>query len=716
MPSVTINEIDNTIVQQTPSTFNTTLIFGASTYGPSNTPTLLSTLNDLSIFGSAVKNTYSYETAKNILRLGYPVLFTRITNKEKVDESGVPLNGYAYTPLYGHKDMKDGSLVDYTILDNVDYGYKVDSSFGEATNVEVTVDSETKAITVVATYSIVPSGTDTYTSVLLNNQSTTPDTPVVVLSSPTIDADSKTLTWTIPSGTSGYDAPGLVTDNKIKNFSLSSTSSDGTDTTNLVKVAFGATEEEAAVTVKAKYTGSYGNNININLYRVALAKLKEEDPTNYQYNLKVYVGNSLVETFKVMQYPGKGYGDGETPLDETFDRALGAALKDAVVGSNYIIIDNIVDQGKTSDFHKPDNLKAMDQTVDGKYIVNMINLSSINPADAESNYDDATSVQEALFGISHEYIENSVETNIFKALEDKYTYDFRFVTTAGFCKLKESSEEILKESYLYDAIKKLCYTRGDAFGVLDIDKDVELTASELNDYLPVKQYESVDDSYVGYYCPWCYGTGVDGNAKWLPPSYWFLQAMFTNVNNGGQVYNPPAGVKRMRLPSITATSAQIGGVTLDELQSDESNHIRINPIMSLRNYGYVVYGLRTAYTLSPPYELAKKSALQQPHVRIIANEIKSVIFDTALGLTFDNNNLITWNAFVSKVNATLSSMQTNNALNDYEIIMDESLQREDRKVIYGSVKVSVFEAVEDFVIDFQLDPSTVTYGESTVEL
>ncbi len=710
MPSVTINEIDNTIVQSSVGLYNTTLVIGGSTFGPINTPTLLTSLSDLSIFGGSVEGTYSYKTAKNILRLGYPILFTRVAAE---DEST------ATASVYGHKDIKDKSLTGFTVIDNenVNYGYKA-SNYGSPTSVSISTNDNNDII-VSATYDTAIADTTTFTSKLTIENASHQRQDVVVIGDPILNEEKTTATWTIPSGTSGYEAPDINDTDPHRFEFVSDFNVQGeTDPVPGVNVDFAETEEESSVNIKAVYSGEFGDSISVDLYRTELAKANTNSQTNYQYSLKVYVGTGVVETFKIMQYPGKGYGPGESSLGETFDIAYAAALKQAVNGnSKYISVEDNSTEIKTSAFHshlkEMDHLNLDDET---QYELHLISLKGDS-----SKYGNEATIKSEVFKLCEDYNKTSPSPdNFFVGLEDKYTYDFRFATAAGICRDLEDSSTIpsvhTNTMDVYDAIRKLCYTRGDAFGILDIAQDVELTSGDLREYVPVRQYEYKPDSYVAYYCPWCYGPNVDGVGEWLPPSYWFLQALLTNVNNGGQVYNPPAGVKRMRIGSITATSSQIGGATLDELQSEDAYHIRINPIMNLRNYGYVVYGLRTGYALSPPYELSKKSALQQPHVRILANEIKAVIFDTALGLTFDNNNLLTWNSFISRVNDTLSSMQVNNALNDYEIIMDDSLQRDDRKVIYGSVKVSVFEAVEDFVIDFQLDPATVTYGESTVAL
>jgi phage tail sheath protein FI len=197
----------------------------------------------------------------------------------------------------------------------------------------------------------------------------------------------------------------------------------------------------------------------------------------------------------------------------------------------------------------------------------------------------------------------------------------------------------------------------------------------------------------------------------MPPSFVFLVTLARYISSGGKLWFVPAGIKRASVSDATAAEYIIGGTTLDKWQNNNPQYI--NPIMPIRSYGFVIFGQRTLYK-NVEGATSKRSALQELGVRITANEIKRYIKSICTLLTFDGNNVHTWNEFNGQLDPLLSQMKADGGINDYQILMDSnttSAQNIADNVIHGIVRISVARAAEDFEIDFELNDSSVVYIE-----
>ena len=118
-----------------------------------------------------------------------------------------------------------------------------------------------------------------------------------------------------------------------------------------------------------------------------------------------------------------------------------------------------------------------------------------------------------------------------------------------------------------------------------------------------------------------------------------------SLQNGNKSYLPPAGVRRALVPEIIQTNHELSSRFITDWQNQDAPQF-INPIIWINGYDYTIYGQKTLYNIinaSDKYE----SALQDLNVRLVANEIKKLIFKTCIELTFELNNMMTWNEFKS---------------------------------------------------------------------
>ena len=288
----------------------------------------------------------------------------------------------------------------------------------------------------------------------------------------------------------------------------------------------------------------------------------------------------------------------------------------------------------------------------------------------------------------------------FYPLTDKYRYDVKFVTSGTY--VDNFNDERLVETAMVNAVT----SRKDCVAYLDAP--YEITVDEIPFY-----FDTLSTSYAAAYDPWCYVALATGTTKWMPPSFVMLYTHAKSMQNGNKVYLPPAGVRRALVPEILQVNHELPSRYITDWQNNESVQF-INPIIWINGFDYSIYGQKTLYNIvnqSDRYE----SALQDLNVRLVANDIKKLIFRTCIELTFELNNMHTWLEFKSKLEPTLSTMLGEGVLSDYEILMgSETMTKADLNSghIVGTVRVSITRAATDWDINFEITPQTVTVFEN----
>lgn len=302
-------------------------------------------------------------------------------------------------------------------------------------------------------------------------------------------------------------------------------------------------------------------------------------------------------------------------------------------------------------------------------------------------------------------------------LSDKYLYNIKFITGGGYFNTVYEEGDDTKTIDIATSMVNLADTRKDCLAILDAPIGVEKEfMGTFFDGGTAEGSVSIDSSYATAYAPWQYMTLATKESKWMPPSFVFLYTLAKSIASGNKIWSPPAGVRRATVPSIIEPEYEIGSAILDEWQNNNPQYI--NPIMKIRSYGYVIYGQRTLYK-NVDGTTSKRSALQELGVRLIANEIKREITRIAISLTFQPNNIRTWNEFRGKLDPYLKQIQADDGLVDYEIIMDDTTTSNsdiDANTIRGIVRANISRAAENFEIDFELTSSSVTFSDEGDEV
>lgn len=248
---------------------------------------------------------------------------------------------------------------------------------------------------------------------------------------------------------------------------------------------------------------------------------------------------------------------------------------------------------------------------------------------------------------------------------------------------------------IHQSMLNLVNARQDCIALFDLPREY--------DKKKVIEYSRMlNTSYGTIHHPWCWVNSPDVSGKQIimAPSYIFLYTFLFNLINNveSQKWFPPAGVDRATARIVKRPDYEIGSTLLNIWQNDYIS--RVNPIMKLKQYGYVIYG---QYTTLPAIDLYTHSALESLNVRLISNVVKKQIFDTCLKLAFEPNTSALWLKFYAKLDPFLRYMQYNQGLYDYKIVMDESTVTTDdinHLRCPGKVYIAPTRTAEYFDIDF----------------
>ena len=307
---------------------------------------------------------------------------------------------------------------------------------------------------------------------------------------------------------------------------------------------------------------------------------------------------------------------------------------------------------------------------------------------------------------------------MYKSFTDPYIYDFDFITSGGFTYEKYTASygsggysinveapttdtlhggaSIYKSvTPVHEAMKNLVEQRQDCIALFDLPP--EYSPDSVTDYSRM-----LNTSYGTMHFPWGYvqDPDISNHLILMSPSYVFLYTFLSNLDNNvdAQKWFPPAGVARATARVVKKPYFEVDSVLLNKWQNDTT--ARVNPIMRLKQYGYVIYG---QYTTLEAIDMYTHSALESLNVRLISNVVKKKIFDVCLNLAFEPNTETLWNKFYAQMDEFLRYMKYNDGVYDYRIVMDNSTVTTDdinHLRCPGKVYIAPTRTAEFFDIDF----------------
>lgn len=244
------------------------------------------------------------------------------------------------------------------------------------------------------------------------------------------------------------------------------------------------------------------------------------------------------------------------------------------------------------------------------------------------------------------------------------------------------------------AMNTVAQNRGDMMVVFDSSK----YNSQINSVLT--NTVGYDTSYAATYWPWIKTIDPStANQVWVPAST-LIPGVYAFNDNVAAPWFAPAGVNRGILP--TAVQAER---VLTQGNRDTLYQANINPIATYPNVGVVVFGQKTLQK--------KKSSLDRINVRRLLIELKSYISQVADTFVFEQNDTVTRNTFLSTINPYLASVQQQQGLTAFKVVMDETNNPPsvvDNNQLVGQIYLQPTRTAEFILLDFNILPTGATFS------
>ena len=233
-----------------------------------------------------------------------------------------------------------------------------------------------------------------------------------------------------------------------------------------------------------------------------------------------------------------------------------------------------------------------------------------------------------------------LNTPLFKAITDKDNFTFRYLVDSFGLGLTELSKKELVS---------ITGTRNDAFGIINLPSMKQFKNSSSpsfvdengvlrTDYIakggnpdsaPAFLFSLAEDgaTTAGYFTPYV-KVNDNGRPKDVPPAAW-VATTYLRKHNEAIVATTPwtiaAGITDGQITSIAGLEVLFNGDNISDL-----NGMKVNPIVTKRNRGYVIETENTALTLY-------KSSLSFIHVREVLIELEKELYDMLLSFQWKYN-------------------------------------------------------------------------------
>lgn len=268
-------------------------------------------------------------------------------------------------------------------------------------------------------------------------------------------------------------------------------------------------------------------------------------------------------------------------------------------------------------------------------------------------------------------------------LRNKDQYGFNIISVPGLV------YEFAAHKTVLDTLITNTTNRGDSILPIDL---VDFGAATTD---VVTQANLLNTNYAAAYWPWLLVKDEDTGANVWCPASTVIPSVYVYNDNTSEAWFAPAGFTRGTMPNVVTPEKTLPRSLRDTLYNN-----KINPIATFPGTGVVVYGQKTLQTLS--------TALDRVNVRRLLIALKSFIGTVSQNLVFEPNSLQTRNSFLSVVNPYLETVQQNQGLYAFKVVMDASNNGPDvidRNELRGAIYLQPVKTAEFIVIDFNLTPT-----------
>ena len=301
----------------------------------------------------------------------------------------------------------------------------------------------------------------------------------------------------------------------------------------------------------------------------------------------------------------------------------------------------------------------------------------------------AANYYEAINNSNTQGLPASAYTQSIDLLANKDSYRFNFITVPGLIGRSTFTNHY---NVINTKLIPMVTERGDTMAIVDIVEYGQNLAAV------TAAAGAFDTSFIATYWPWAQTVDpATGQNIWVPAST-LMPGVYMASDRVSYPWIAPAGTNRGVVTNVTRVERVVTQSGRDTLY--EAN---INPLATLPGYGVVVYGQKTLQK--------KNTALDRVNVRRLLIELNNYIGQVAQSLVFEQNTSNTRNEFLAQVNPYLSTIQQQQGLYDFNVVMDDTNNTPtviDNNQLVGQIYIQPTKTSEFILLEFNILPTGVT--------
>ena len=301
----------------------------------------------------------------------------------------------------------------------------------------------------------------------------------------------------------------------------------------------------------------------------------------------------------------------------------------------------------------------------------------------------AANYYDAITNLDTQGLPASAYTQSIDLLANKDSYRFNFITVPGLIGRSTFTNHY---NVINTKLIPMVTERGDTMAIVDVVEYGQPLSAV------TAAAGGFDTSFIATYWPWAQTIDpTTGQNIWVPAST-LIPGVYMASDRVSYPWIAPAGTNRGVVTNVTRVERVITQSGRDALY--EAN---VNPLATLPGYGVVVYGQKTLQK--------KNTALDRVNVRRLLIELNNYIGQVAQSLVFEQNTSSTRNEFLAQVNPYLSTIQQQQGLYDFNVVMDDTNNTPtviDNNQLVGQIYIQPTKTSEFILLEFNILPTGVT--------
>lgn len=492
----------------------------------------------------------------------------------------------------------------------------------------------------------------------------------------------------------------------------------GTHASATIPVVDGDSSTGATGTLelKAKYPGTFGNNLRIKITKQKLGA------TTYYLNLIVYSvdatgGQTAVEN-KVFVLDPANSTDTIPSLDALESNYLTFAVSGQPTEDDLVTVTNVPLTGGSDDFalgEAPDMVQQAIDLAEARFGDEGETSTYVAALTSVKNTATVTTAAALRFNewLYTHCTGTSAYQGVYDLLNDQLTYNpNRLVCSWDDQNILAINPDMtilnMAVSPMHKKLMDIAYVSRCATAYIDIPKSLPRNRvwdesennrgyAQLLSAIAEEKNDTLFTTHSALFAPWGQYQYV-GTSRQAPanPSFQALMLERAMILNQASQYEWAMPTSRKNNVALGKLDYTVPKSLLDQWQSSEG--VRVNVITSMPDMGPTLWGNSTLFNIPP----ASYQALENLSTRKLFNAIEDVVFKVGLGIQWSYNNGEAYARFYTGVTPILDTMQDIGAIEDYAVSMAtdiNSLDQVNANSVVGTIVITVNGVIENITVD-----------------